>query len=562
MPRYGGPAAGKLDMPKVSGSVKRARERIEAGLAPGVIENEGSQNSRNVQETGQGPSLPSTSRPIISRPSPMPQRRLDSEQDSARKRNNSPTGERLPLKGVTPQRPPRPSYVPSILDTSRLPEPTPVYQYRQPLSHPSQQPQQDAHWERNYQLSPSQEYGPFAGTVHSGASLSSSRPSTSSSVGSIPDFPVPTIPLVFTPLQTRRGVNLGPPPSSRRGASSYYSQSSYVAPIMEEAAESINNSHGSFASSHVIPESWGDEPPDSYIADEDESDEGWDGDDGRSSRGTDHDESAGLVRQASLGQRHKPSLTTIKSTDGVEKEQATRAANDGGRSPSDGTSKSNSVTQAGVAAGVTAAMLDVDFARDGPQPFGNGHSPDDNGLLCPPSPSDGSSTINTVIALSTTQQGTNFTPPSRSSDALPVDPRVRQVLGGLEKGGAINPGTPLPVTSPSSESLDLSKRPIQHNFTRLKEADARGSLTSLPDLIRRATRVASNLDRGRTASRLGLFDLLNASGPKMGPADRSRKYEAIHFRDARLTSNSQPPSLWVVDSDVSFVPITRSRHSF
>ncbi|CAD0087292.1 unnamed protein product [Aureobasidium vineae] len=42
------------------------------------------------------------------------------------------------------------------------------------------------------------------------------------------------------------------------------------------------------------------------------------------------------------------------------------------------------------------------------------------------------------------------------------------------------------------------------NVDAVREAEARGSLTSLSDLIRRATKVASNLDRGRTASRLGL----------------------------------------------------------
>jgi len=49
-----------------------------------------------------------------------------------------------------------------------------------------------------------------------------------------------------------------------------------------------------------------------------------------------------------------------------------------------------------------------------------------------------------------------------------------------------------------------SKRPPRLNVDAVREAEARGSLTSLPDLIRRATKVASNLDRGRTASRLGL----------------------------------------------------------
>ena len=41
----------------------------------------------------------------------------------------------------------------------------------------------------------------------------------------------------------------------------------------------------------------------------------------------------------------------------------------------------------------------------------------------------------------------------------------------------------------------------------VRDAEARGSLTSLPDLIRRATRLAAMMDRGkRPGSRLALND--------------------------------------------------------
>lgn len=43
----------------------------------------------------------------------------------------------------------------------------------------------------------------------------------------------------------------------------YYPQNSFVAPIPEE----ISEGHSSFASSHVIPTSWGDGPPESYVED-------------------------------------------------------------------------------------------------------------------------------------------------------------------------------------------------------------------------------------------------------------------------------------------------------
>jgi len=50
-------------------------------------------------------------------------------------------------------------------------------------------------------------------------------------------------------------------------------------------------------------------------------------------------------------------------------------------------------------------------------------------------------------------------------------------------------------TKPTDLTIDVSL---------VQSAEARGSMTSLSDLIKRATKLASNLDRGKTASRLGL----------------------------------------------------------
>ncbi|KAJ4147720.1 hypothetical protein LMH87_002228 [Akanthomyces muscarius] len=54
--------------------------------------------------------------------------------------------------------------------------------------------------------------------------------------------------------QQKKGVVLGPPPSSRRGASSFYSNASFVSPIIEE--NPYSRSHGSYASSAAMPENW------------------------------------------------------------------------------------------------------------------------------------------------------------------------------------------------------------------------------------------------------------------------------------------------------------------
>ena len=148
--------------------------------------------------------------------------------------------------------------------------------------------------------------------------------SEASSLGSIPDFPVPQPPMPDVQPPNRRVPSLGPPPSARRGPSSYYTQMSYVSPIVEESetrSNTIRSRHGSFASSNVFPlnndEFYNRDYPQS------DDDETITSDRGTLSPGSDHDDQSGLVkspdlvRQASLGRRQKPSLMTIKSADNI-----------------------------------------------------------------------------------------------------------------------------------------------------------------------------------------------------------------------------------------------------
>ena len=94
-----------------------------------------------------------------------------------------------------------------------------------------------------------------------------------------------------------------------------YSASSFVPPIPEEASET----HSSYASSHVIPTSWGDGPPEYYMGEGiDEEDESEGGDSERQSQIGDYDNSTGLVRQVSLGKVGKPKLRSVKSGEGLE----------------------------------------------------------------------------------------------------------------------------------------------------------------------------------------------------------------------------------------------------
>ncbi|MCJ1288235.1 hypothetical protein MMC26_007590 [Xylographa opegraphella] len=542
--------------PKPGGSVRAARERALVGLPPGPkpqrlivgretgeasgksqhlqsTSNKFPPYSENPQRNGQNSThsniLGPISNTITLDPSTLnhgsiPQWPLLSEDDGAHQRKNDAAKDSAQKRGVPPQRPSRPPYIPSILDTSRSIEHTPPSQHRQPLSPPTTEQQlQGAYWERNHPSSLLRDAGPLGTpkTRHSGASFTSSRPSTSSSVGSIPDFPIPAIPAIPQPQVTRRV--LGPPPSSRRGASSYYSQSSYVTPIPEEASESIKNSHDSYALSHAMPTHWDDGLRESYVVDanEDENEVG-DGTGDPSLGSAEHYESTSLVQKSTLGTQEKAQLTSFKG-----REKVTGASTNTGIPLSAGISKLNMVSRAivanaqvdsGTSDSATGGRLDSDIATV------NGTC----NLLGQLSSTDHNSTQRSVEPI-----GGQFLKDSA------LDPRVGQILGGLEKGGALNPCTPSPITSPSSNCVNRTRRPHVRDLEEIKGPEVRGSLTSLPELIRRATKLASNLDRGKTASRLGLFDIMNAN-------ERKGEKESGHIRSGTLTNmlaSFPPPAL-------------------
>lgn len=543
-----------------AGSVKRARQRVEAGLPlemPQSIRDTPpggsaavlpSRTTRLRLEPSNPPHLPpklpsletSFSGDLNSRPGrtsekPPTSEQLDNstpqwplrqeDQSHQSREKNSPIEERAPTRGTPPQRPPRPAYVPSILDSSKR-ENAPLFHHRQPQIQPQLSQRsartQPLYWSNSFAI-----YDPDPGppTASTGFSGSSGLPSNSSGA-TIPDFPSPgNIPLL-PPQQIRRPPNLGPPPSSRRGASSYYLQSSHVTPIPEEQPESATqNSHGSFASSHVIPTSWGDGPPEYYLGEEDDDDI-TEGEDGRLSRGTDDGESSNLVRKASMGKRHKPSLTTIRSSEGlVDKDSQVGKG---------GTANTGSIGQAVTATSAVGAFA----ASLGPTPRVSENFGDDSefqggtGLL----DASTSSNDSTIMDLNAIPTDSPVHQRSRSPVSANIDPRVREIMGGLQKGGALESGVPSPLTSTSQTSLDEKslKRPPKLNMDGTRETDTRGSLTSLPDLIRRATRLASNLDRGKTASRLGMIEMFN--GTDLSEKDRAGTLYLSFLHDSVMTN--------------------------
>ena len=463
---------------------------------------------------------PSALRPIVSNPTSALNSSWPLAEDAAtRRRNNSP--DRSEGASKPPQRPPRPDYVPEML-LQRSNQPNPPFQtYGQQQQSPPSNRQ--PYWQDDFSSTSSQDKRP----AHRAANLGS-RPSTSSSFASIPEFPVsvPALPLSTPQHMSRRmPVNLGPPPSSRKGASSYYSQSSFVTPIPEDPEPRGT----SYASSHVMPTSWGDGPPEYYLGDgiEDEDDDDrFEGDNCRFSRRGDHDEGSNLVRQASLGKRHKPALTTIKSDDGAQ-DRGAKSANVLRSTDVPKSSEAGKDVMAGATAGAFAAGL------SSPNPSEDIVSPTDSfggGTVLLDASSSNVSSDRTGTEISNVSGKTDLK--ERPSPAL--DPRVREIMGGLQRGGALQQGVPEPVTSPLAGVS--TRRPPPLNIDAVKKAEARGSLTSLPDLIRRATRVASNLDKGRTASRLGMLDIAGPSGsPHL--QNRSRKLLPLFFRFFRLKLN-------------------------
>ena len=472
-----------------SGSVKRARERAAAGLptehpemppypTPLSIKSPRQSPPKDISPTNrtqhsQYPSQAINQPPSLQRGLP-PSLKPPPQGSSAYPGPQDQHAGRGP-----PQRPARPNMAPPMLQTSNLRDnqPTPL-QLQRPANQESPQ--------RNY-------------WEDGGESAGSSRPLTTSSygssTGSIPDFPsTPSIPVPPVPaFQPPPRRNLGPPPSARKGGSSYYSQTSFVPPIPEE----MSDAHSSYASSHVIPGvSWGDGPPEYYMGsgiDEEEETSTVGGNSGRASSAGDHDERSDLVRKGSKGRTKITSLETVESGD--ESDIGERRMRE-----LDWQAKQDERWRPGFAAGgpSTDPIGRHNFRNNGrlQQPY-SGYESDANFLDSPrsssPMPPLGANSL-------------YFGDPSPTGS--PIDPRVNQILGHLEKGGALaSSGTASPEPAINERGF---KRPPRLNLDASAQGMGRGSATSLPELIRRATKLASNLDRGKTASRIGMLDLLNA----------------------------------------------------
>ncbi|KAI2617145.1 hypothetical protein GGR54DRAFT_215650 [Hypoxylon sp. NC1633] len=397
------------EAPGMGGSVRRAREQAEVRAQRGIVSPFPEPPSARRPQAPPGLQFRDEQGQIgmaISRPTPLPQWPLAGSISTPPSSDSEPYRP-PPGRSQPPQRPPRPSRVPSMLDASRIQEHTPVFQYVP----------QNA---RISEISAPE-------TIHS----TSSRQSTNSSVGSIPDFPLPVVAPPLPP-PARRSVNLGPPPSSRRGASSFYSTVSYVSPIPEESPRT--RSHTSYASSAAIPDSFGSLSPGSspgyspsagYV-DDTIAEESVISDDADESR---------LVRNASIGKRGRPALVTTGSAEKGER------------------------------------ML-----RPAPIPVQGSPFQDGTGYI----------------------EGSSSSSGNGSREAVGTAVTADNMLNAFEGASAMDPSSIRKATpSPRPFRFSAIRRPPRLDMDAVRAAEARGSLTSLPDLIRRATRLASLMDRGR-----------------------------------------------------------------
>lgn len=358
--------------------------------------------------------------------------------------------------------------------------------------------------------------------------------------------------------QANQRPPLGPPPSARRGTSSFYPQVGPVHPIVEESesmrssirtgsfrATSVqisgHNSKISVASSNAIPigleaprmirpdftssseDSFIESPVDTALGKQKSNDAVE-----HASRDLESPEIL-LVRQASLGRKQRPTLTTVKSSEKsngnsaeitalpampsasmseIERARAIAKNQLEGQAQSGASDADRKAGNAAIKAAATEHIVRSTSRREANGAGANGipsrsakpfqtpsseDSPAGNGLTRKRSKE--------FAALANELHPVRSQP--RSPLAPAVDPNVENILQSLQKGGAISEKEAEELRTPMG-GMSGRKRPPRLDVDAVRDAEARGSLSSLPELIKRATRLASNLDRGKTASRLGM----------------------------------------------------------
>jgi hypothetical protein len=290
---------------------------------------------------------------------------------------------------------------------------------------------------------------------------------------------------------------------------------------------------------------------------------------GRDDRESPSPEPAALIRQASLGKKTKPTLTTVKGVERMRKEErvlgvaglpsqqrnvapqkenvrelnkemppprVSASSSDDSLSRAERSGQEEKALEAasagalGVAAAGTAMYATKNKSREnlGDRTPSSGILSSGTGLLDPSSDeSEKEPKKRRSRELLGAMLGKDKSR-SRSRSPLSLIATQREsVMAGTARG----PDTPdqLEASSPGLSEQGGRKRPLRLDIDAVRDAEARGSLTSLPDLILRATKLASNLDRGKTASRLGMnfFEGMDSTERALAVQEANRRSGSI-----------------------------------
>ncbi|KAJ5768070.1 hypothetical protein N7533_000653 [Penicillium manginii] len=326
-----------------------------------------------------------------------------------------------------------------------------------------------------------------------------STASNSSSVPTVPPILLPEPPLPLGHPQARTAGLVAPSAQKTRA------RRSSVSPIPEEFPNP-RQTFGSLASSRAIPSSWGSGPAESEILgaylDVDSDDE-------KHSGGTIREDNAALVRSASVGKRGKPTMRTIMKSN----------PNSELIIPDVPSTQHKGDSQSDISDGAVITVAAIGKAMRQPTPVRR--------------------------ASASTVSGESYIDPEKPRFAHPVPDHMDVYRDtGLEKELEA-----LPAAAPTmSDKRPGGRKPPRLDIGAVRNAEARGSLSSLTDLIRRATKLASNLDHGRTASR---NDMLAADAEPKAPFGRRRNSGSISdilhmFPNPALDTPDKPRGSWPV----------------
>ncbi|KAI1007132.1 hypothetical protein K3495_g1095 [Podosphaera aphanis] len=428
----------------------------------------------------------------ISRPKQVEHWPLDFQEEKALDRRAHET--LVPSKSekrVAPKRPPRPSYVPSILDPTKTQASTPS----------SQDPSQKFVADGKGFTSPS-------------LYTTSSRPSSyaSSSVGTIPDFPIPT-----GNRLSQRGTNLPASFSLARNTSIQYPHKSSISPITPIPEEPLRSGkpYSAYASSSAMPTGWRsvDSPDFSqtsnnskgkqftpYIPEKAKLNE--------TERWTDYDRNT--------NERDYDDNTDYGDYDTENDEQQ---LNSTFGPPKENFRNSSKSTIDGIR-----------FSRK-------------TSLSEEKRPARSSKTSFSIQEKKhRDSRGTNYDNLSLASAAEPIGTKNGEIDGSL----LYLPDNSAPrSTSPPRNSI-FPRFTTRFNPQTDPMADSRWSSTSLPDLILRATRLASLIDRGKRPGS-NVYDNYNC---EKGVENGNYEQDQIH-----------PPQLDTSDAAARFSPTEPARQS-